>query len=147
MRSPREKLGGYVILPRLIDKVRLHSRGQLPSEYVENLLGADPTTLDGRFLIFTRLDAEELRSKILSVDSDEEVLDWVERQAGLRSSAEKQEWAKTIESYQADAGRVAYRKRVYPDLALRVNVGALSVFDLIDMDEGRIPIPDQAGQE
>ncbi|HJT19791.1 MAG TPA: DUF5069 domain-containing protein [Nitrospira sp.] len=91
LRSPRDKLGGYVILPRLIDKVRLHSRGQLPSEYVENLLGADPTTLDGRFLIFTRLDAEELRSKILSVDSDEKVLDWVERQALPRSPTQKRE--------------------------------------------------------
>ncbi len=35
LRSSREKLGGYVILPRLIDKVRLHekkSSGRLNSE-------------------------------------------------------------------------------------------------------------------
>jgi hypothetical protein len=39
-----------------------------------------------------------------------------------------------------------YRKQVYPNLVLRVDVGALNVFDLIDIDEGRIPIPNQAWQ-
>ena len=38
LRSPREKLGGYVILPRLIDKVRLHEKKLLPEDYVPNLL-------------------------------------------------------------------------------------------------------------
>ncbi|MDC4227500.1 MAG: DUF5069 domain-containing protein [Candidatus Manganitrophus sp.] len=27
LRSPRERLGGYLLLPRLIDKVRLHAQG------------------------------------------------------------------------------------------------------------------------
>ena len=39
LRSSREKLGGYVILPRLIDKVRLHekkSSGRLNSEINKN---------------------------------------------------------------------------------------------------------------
>jgi hypothetical protein len=30
LRSPRESLGGYIVLPRLIDKVRLLANGQLP---------------------------------------------------------------------------------------------------------------------
>ena len=30
LRSPRESLGGYILLPRLIDKVRLLAQGQLP---------------------------------------------------------------------------------------------------------------------
>ena len=59
IRSPREKLGGYVFLPRLIDKVRLHARGELPFEYIGNLLGKG-TTLDQRFLEFTGLDREPL---------------------------------------------------------------------------------------
>jgi hypothetical protein len=137
-------LGGYVILPRLIDKVRLHARGQLPPEYVKNLLGQNPITLDSQFLAFTGLDGEELRNAILLAESDEEVIDWVERRARPHSSAEKQEWAKKIESYRADPARLAYRKQVYPNLASHVDVGALNVFDLIDIDEGRIPVPNQA---
>ncbi|EQD24865.1 MAG: hypothetical protein D084_Lepto4C00325G0003 [Leptospirillum sp. Group IV 'UBA BS'] len=38
LRSPREKLGGYVVLPRLIDKVRLRASGRLPPDYLANLL-------------------------------------------------------------------------------------------------------------
>ena len=56
IRSPRETLGGYVILPRLIDKVRLHAQGSLPEDYVGQLLMPVPA-LDGRFLVFTGLDA------------------------------------------------------------------------------------------
>ena len=143
LRSPRERLGGYVLLPRLIDKVRLHARGQLLPEYVKNLLGPSPTTLDGQFLAFAGLDGEELREAILSAESDEAILVWIERHTRPRSLAEKQEWAEKIEAYQADAARVAYRRQIYPDLAAKVDVGSLGVFDLIDMDEGRIPMPSQ----
>lgn len=143
LRSPRERLGGYVLLPRLIDKVRLHARGQLPPEYGKNLLSPDPMTLDGRFLALTGLDGEQLRRAILSAATDEAVLTWVDRHARSHAPAEKDGWAEKIEAYRPDPARVAYRRQVYADLASRVDVGSLNVFDLIDMDEGRIPIPGQ----
>lgn len=141
LRSPRERLGGYVLLPRLIDKVRLHARGQLQPEYRDNLLSQDPTKLDGRFLAFTGLDGEQLRRVILSETSDEAVLAWVERHARTHTPAEKDAWAEEIRAYRPDAARVAYRRQVYPDLAAKVDVESLDVFDLIDMDEGRLPMP------
>ncbi|MBX3320511.1 MAG: DUF5069 domain-containing protein [Nitrospira sp.] len=51
LRSPRARLGGYVLLPRLIDKVRLQTRGQLPPEYEENLLSQDPTKMATSLLL------------------------------------------------------------------------------------------------
>ncbi|MBS0159767.1 MAG: DUF5069 domain-containing protein [Nitrospira sp.] len=140
LRSPRERLGGYVLLPRLIDKVRLQARGQLQPEYEENLLSQDPTKLDGQFLAFTGLDGEQLRRVILSEASDGAVLAWVESRACPHTAAEKDEWAEKIKAYRPDAARVAYRRRVYPDLAAKVDVESLDVFDLIDMDEGRLPM-------
>ncbi|MGH7231264.1 MAG: DUF5069 domain-containing protein [Nitrospiraceae bacterium] len=65
LRSPRESLGGYILLPRLIDKVRLFAKEQLPQAYAANLLGAE-YTLDGRFLTFTGLNAKALRQAIIS---------------------------------------------------------------------------------
>lgn len=141
LRSPRARLGGYVLLPRLIDKVRLQTRGQLPPEYEENLLSQDPTKLDGHFLAFTGVEAEQLRRVILSEASDGAVLAWVKSHARPHTSAELDEWAEKIKAYRPDAARVAYRRRVYPDLAVKVDVGSLDVFDLIDMDEGRLPLP------
>lgn len=78
IRSPRERLGGYILLPRLIDKVRLHAEGRLPQAYLPYLLKPGPgMTLDGRFLAFTGLDGEGLRGAILASRSDKEVLAWV----------------------------------------------------------------------
>lgn len=139
LRSPRESLGGYILLPRLIDKVRLLAQGQLPQAYAANVLGTG-FMLDGRFLTFTGLNAEALRRVILSSRTDDEVLAWVQAHARPTTTLEKQAWAEQIDQYRPDAALVEYRKSVYAELAARVDVGSLSVLDLIDMDEGRLPI-------
>jgi hypothetical protein len=140
LRSPRESLGGYVILPRLIEKVRLHAQGRLPAEYHPQLLGPE-LTLDGRFLAFTGLDREALRAAILAAPDDAAVLGWVERHAASHTNAEKRAWAEEIDAYRPDAERAARRAKAYPHVAARVDVGAISLFDLIDLDEGRIEQP------
>ncbi len=139
LRSPREKLGGHIILPRLIDKVRLHAEGKLPPEYHGNLLKPG-RTLDGWFLAFTGLEAEALRQAISKAQSDDEVLEWVERHAILHTEEEKRQWAEGIAAYRPDAAGLEARKRNYPELAARVDLSAVGPLDLIDMDEGRIPI-------
>ncbi len=141
LRSPREQLGGYILLPRLIDKVRLAAKGELPQDYRNNLLKPG-FTLDARLLAFTGLEAEALQQAILSADSDEAVLAWVEKHAKIHSEQEKQAWADVIASYRPDAAIIAHRRKLYPDLATKIDVSAISVLDLIDMDEGRLPIPE-----
>jgi uncharacterized protein DUF5069 len=138
LRSPRESLGGYILLPRLIDKVRFLAKGQLPQAYAANVLGAE-YTLDGRFLTFTGLNAQALRHVIVSGCTDDEVLEWVQRHAKPTTALEKQAWAEQIDRYRPDAALMEYRQRVYPELAERVDVSSISVLDLIDMDEGRLP--------
>ncbi len=137
LRSPRETLGGYVILSRLIDKVRLHAQGSLPEDYVGQLLMPAPA-LDGRFLAFTGLDADRLKDAILSARTDDAVLAWVERHAHPHSDSEKRAWAQEIDAYRPSPDRVQFRRERYPEVAARVDVGAISVFDLIDLDEGRL---------
>ena len=137
LRSPREAIGGYVILPRLIDKVRLEAEGNLSPEYAENLLKPG-LTLDGRFLAFTGLSGEALRGAIHSSQTDEEVLAWVERHGRPRSTEEKRRWAEEIDAYRPNPERAARRKQIYPELAEKVDLAAFSVFDIIDIDEGRI---------
>lgn len=139
LRSPRETLGGYIILPRLIDKVRLHARGELPPEYIGNLLKPG-RTLDSWFLTFTGLDAKQLRAAIVAATFDEVVLFWVEQYAIPHTDDEKKEWAERIAARRPDAEGVEIRKRNYPDLASRVDLASLNALDMIDMDEGRIPV-------
>jgi hypothetical protein len=138
LRSPREKLGDYLFLPRLIDKVRLQAKGELPLEYCGQLFGKG-NALDNRFLQFTGLDGEKLREVILASRRDEEVLAWVEKNAIRHTAKEIAEWIREIDAYRPAPETVHLRKKNYPELASKVDVGTLNVLDMIDMDEGRIP--------
>lgn len=71
-RSPRVRLGGYVILPRCLDKGRATLAGK-NGEYHY----ACP--LDQRFLTFVGIDPEELKKQLHK--SDGEVLEWIEQNA------------------------------------------------------------------
>ncbi len=139
IRSPRETLGGYIILPRLIDKICLQAKGKLPPEYFGNLLKPG-RTLDGWLLTFTGLEAEALKTVILKAGSDEAVLAWVEKHAIFHREEEKKKWGETIAAFRPDAAGLEARKRNYPDLGARVDLSLLGPLDMIDLDEGRIPV-------
>ncbi len=88
-RSPRVRLGGYVILPRMLDKGRATVAGK-NGEYHY----ACP--LDQRFLEFVGIDPEKLKKELHQGDS--EVLAWIEKNAKhKRSDAEIAAWSKVAE--------------------------------------------------
>ena len=71
-RSPRVRLGGYVILPRMLDKGRATLAGK-NGEYHY----ACP--LDQDFLEFVGIDPEALKKELNK--SDSEVLEWINQNA------------------------------------------------------------------
>ena len=77
-RSPRVRLGGYVILPRLLDKGRATLAGK-NGEYHY----ACP--LDMRFLEFAGVDPEKLKKQLDK--SDGEILGWIEKSAKHKRTA------------------------------------------------------------
>lgn len=140
LRSPRERLGGYVILPRLIDKVRLHAQGLLPESYVPFLLRPG-LPLDGRFLAFTGLQPEVLRQAVLSKADDGDILTWVMREAVLHSLQEIEAWTEELERLRPDRALARLLSRLSPELAKTLDFTQHPLFDLIDMDERRRPMP------
>jgi len=73
-RSARVRLGGYVILPRLLDKGRALLAGK-NGEYNY----ACP--LDKRFLEFAGIEPDALKKVLAAGSSDSEVLEWIEKNA------------------------------------------------------------------
>ena len=73
-RSPHTQLGGYVILPRCLDKCRADLAGK-HGEYHY----ACP--LDQRFFQFTGIDPEALKAEAAKGLSDSEILAWIEANA------------------------------------------------------------------
>jgi Domain of unknown function (DUF5069) len=89
-RSPRVRLGGYVILPRMLDKGRATVAGK-NGEYHY----ACP--LDQRFLEFTGINPEVLKKELGK--SDGEILEWIEKNAEhKRSPMEIAAWSELAEN-------------------------------------------------
>jgi len=66
---------GLVYFARMLDKIRLKARGELPADY---FVGADddPTMFDARCTRFLGVDYKELAIRTLQGGSDEEILQW-----------------------------------------------------------------------
>ena len=140
LRSPYKKLGRYILLPRIIDKVRLHAQGFLPAAYHNNLLKSG-FTLDGQFLAWTGLAGSQLYEAILESDSDHAALVWVESKSVVKTEIEHAHWMKALQTFRLSQMLARRFQKQYPEIPSHVDLTAVSLFDLIDMDEGRVAFP------
>jgi len=76
-RSPRVRLGGFVVLPRMLDKGRATIAGK-NGEYNY----ACP--LDQRFLEFAGIDPEALKKQLAADKGDGEILEWIQNNSTTR---------------------------------------------------------------
>ncbi len=74
-RSPRVRLGGYVLLPRILDKGRAALAGKL-GEYRYSGKG-----MDRHFFNFVGLDHEALKAELAKGGGDWEILNWIQAHA------------------------------------------------------------------
>ncbi len=86
-RSMRVRLGGYAILPRVLDKCRAEIAGTA-GEYRYNC------PLDKHFLRFVGIHGDALKAEVAMGGGDSEVLAWIESRATHRRSPwEIQQWS------------------------------------------------------
>jgi hypothetical protein len=126
-RSPRVRLGGYVILPRMLDKGRATVAGK-NGEYNY----ACP--LDQRFLEFAGIDAKALKKQLKK--SDTEVLEWINAHAKhKRTAPEIIAWSAWQEQRSPDNPESRHyfnetHKKIAPKRA-----DIVTWFDLLDLDD------------
>src|SRR5213596_2674373 len=72
LRSPCEKVGGLFYFGRMLDKIRLHAKGELPSDYQANL----GKGFDEKCVRFLRVSYGELAERVKKGGTDEEILQW-----------------------------------------------------------------------
>jgi hypothetical protein len=90
-RSPRTRLGGYVQLPRLIDKARAVAAGKAGDFHYN-------CPIDQRFLSFTGLNPDALFAEIKAGKSDSEILAYVTANASpKRQPSEIASWSAWFE--------------------------------------------------
>jgi hypothetical protein len=82
---------GLVYVARMLDKIRLKARGQLPSDYFVGV-DDDPTAFDARCARFLGVNYDELVDRTLKSGSDEEILEWCFERGGKPSEEEITIW-------------------------------------------------------
>jgi hypothetical protein len=86
-RSPRVRLGGYVMLARMLDKGRADLAGTA-GEYKYN------NPLDHHWFRFTGITADALKAELATGKGDGEMLAWIEENApNKRMPWEIQQWS------------------------------------------------------
>ncbi|CAA9266092.1 MAG: hypothetical protein AVDCRST_MAG42-3198 [uncultured Chthoniobacterales bacterium] len=131
-RSPYEKLGGYVHLPRLIDKAKLHRKGLLDG-YNYKSVG-----FDKHLLAFLKIDPDEFEAAANRLDDDAAILSWIEEHAVKHSPEEIEEWNHAMVSrYPDSAVKRARFLHVLKESGGEGRDDIRTYFDLIEFDEGR----------
>ena len=128
-------MDGWVHLPRLIDKIRLHIAGKLPADYQENLLKKG---FDAFWLTSAGVREEEFVDVVKASITDGEVYDWV-RTHVKKSEDEKRAFKEFVFNRGNDSdesrARLALRKK---EIGATHRDDIKCFVDFIDLDEGRI---------
>ena len=132
-RSPYEKLGGYVHLPRLIDKAKLHRKGLLDG-YNYKTVG-----FDKHLLAFLKIDGDAFEEIANRLDDDQAILDWLQKNGEQHPSEAIEQWNEAMMLRHPDTA--AKKARFLHFLKEAGGDGRKDVrtyFDLIEFDEGRL---------
>ena len=129
-RSPRCRLGGYAILPRLLDKGRAEIAG-LNGEFNYN------APLDQHIINFLGLDVAALREQLAAGKGDGEILEWINANAKhKRAPWEIEQWSEFHEHRgpDSDAETLAFFAD-YVGKFSKTREDIKTYFDVVDLDD------------
>ena len=128
-RSPRVRLGGYVILPRMLDKGRatiVHKNG----EFHYNC------PMDQHFLNFAGIDPKALQKQLAAGKGDGEILEWILKTAKhKRTDTEIRAWSEyQNQRVPLDVESRQYLNEYHSKMAPK-REDVATWFDMLDIDD------------
>jgi uncharacterized protein DUF5069 len=135
LRSPSEKVGGLFYFGRMLDKIRLHARDELPSDYHANL----GKGFDEKCVRFLRVDYYELVERVKRGGSDEEILDWCFTAGRKPSEDDVYVWNEFMRKrgWNDEVSEMVLQRKAEAGMTDRSDIQ--TSFQFIDADEGRLP--------
>jgi len=132
-RSPYVKLGGYVHLPRLIDKAKLHRKGLLDGYNYKT------TGFDKHLLAFLRVNPDAFEEATNRLDDDQAILDWLHEHGTKHSEDSIEQWNQAMISRRPDTPvKKARFLHFLKEAGGQGRKDIRTYFDLIEFDEGRM---------
>ncbi len=138
LRSPFSQVDGIVYFGRMLDKIRLAAKAELPAPWEEKR-GPITGSFDWRCCHFLKIDYVALEAETLKGSSDEELIEWA---YGNGRQPDEQE----IEIWNGFMTKRGWKDSATPTLEKRLAELGLpantveTMFEFIELDEGRLQI-------
>ena len=133
VRSPATKVGGLVHFGRMLDKIRLQARGELPADYQPNL----GRGFDAKCCAFLHLDYAEVVKRVNEGASDDAMVEWAFTFGRRPSDDEITMWNEFMRKFgwRDHAAEILERRKREAGMQDRAEIETM--FQFIDADEGR----------
>jgi len=126
-------MDGWVHLPRLVDKIRLHEAGQLPDDYQRNYLHKG---FDLAWFKASGVEPDTLVGVVQNSITDGQVSDWVKANVNASDEAKAALRGKLL-SYGTEGALLELLIKRKAESGLQDRDDIRCMFDYIDADEGR----------
>jgi uncharacterized protein DUF5069 len=135
LRSPSAKVGGIVYFGRMLDKIRLHDKNELPVDYQANL----GRGFDEFCTKFLHVEYHDVARRVREGGTDEEILRWCFDKGGRPSETEIYVWNEFMRKrgWNDEITATLGRRKKEAGMADRSEIDTMFAF--IDADEGRSP--------
>jgi gluconokinase len=126
-------MGGLVYFGRMLDKIRVHAKGDLPEVYQANL----GRGFDAKCCAFLHIDYTELAERVKQGANDAELLEWVFTAGRRPNEAEIEMWNEFMRKFgwRDKASETVERRKREAGMSDRSEIETM--FEFIDADEGR----------
>jgi hypothetical protein len=134
LRSPSEKVGGLFYFGRMVDKIRLHAKGELRSDYHANL----GKGFDEKCVRFLRVEYDQLVERVKKDGTDEEILEWCFTIGRHPSEDDVSVWNEFMRKrgWNDEVSEILNRRKAEAGMSDRSDIQ--TSFQFIDADEGRL---------
>jgi gluconokinase len=135
LRGPSEKVGGLFYFGRMLDKIRLHAKGELPPDYHANL----GKGFDEKCVRLLRVNYDQLVKRVKKGGADEEILEWCFRVGHRPSEDDIYVWNEFMRKrgWSDEVSETLRRRKAEAGMSDRSDIQ--TAFQFIDADEGRVP--------
>jgi len=135
LRGPSEKVGGLFYFGRMLDKIRLHAKGELPPDYHANL----GKGFDEKCANFLRINYAQLVERVNHGGTDEEILQWCFDHGRRPDENDVYVWNEFMRKrgWNDEVSEILQRRKKESDMMNRSDIQ--TSFQFIDADEGRLP--------
>jgi hypothetical protein len=132
-RSAYEQIGGLYYFARMLDKIRLHEAGKLPSGYVPFLEKGN----NQRISAYLHIDYQKLVERVKAGGSDEEILEWAYENGRRLNEVEIMIWNQFARKrgWNDEATETLAQFKQESGLSDRDEIQTM--FDYYDAEEGR----------